>query len=71
MPVAAGAGAILSLTADHEPSLAAAGVALALFCALAWVLRARRAKLAVAAALAAYRPASPRRACAHGASPRP
>ena len=53
LPVAAGAGAILSLTADHEPSLAAAGVALALFCALAWVLRARRAGFAVAAALAA------------------
>ena len=53
LPVAAGAGAILSLTADREPSLAAAIVALALFAALAWVVRARRALFAVAAMLAA------------------
>lgn len=53
LPVAAGAGAILSLTADREASLIAACVALALLSALAYVLRARRAGFAVAAALAA------------------
>ena len=53
LPVAAGAGAILSLTADKEPSLAGAAVALAIFAALAWTVRARRAVFAVAVMLAA------------------
>lgn len=53
LPVAAGAGAILSLTADREPSLVAACVALTLFSALAFVLRARRAPFAVVIVLAA------------------
>ena len=53
LPAAAGAGAILSLTADREPSLLAASVAFALFAALAWTVRARRALFAAAALLAA------------------
>lgn len=53
LPVAAGAGAILSLTADREPSLIAAGVVLALLAALAYALRARRAAFAVAVVFAA------------------
>ena len=53
LPVAAGAGAILSLTADREPSLAASCVALALLSALAFVVRARRGVFAIAVAFAA------------------
>lgn len=53
LPVAAGAGAILSLTADREPSLLAAAIATILLSALAWLLRARRALFAAAAMLAA------------------
>lgn len=53
LPVAAGAGAILSLTADKEPSLLASVVALAVLSGLAWFVRARRAPFAVAAMLAA------------------
>ena len=53
LPVAAGAGAILSLTADREPSLAASCVALALLSAVAFVVRARRGVFAVAVVFAA------------------
>ncbi len=53
LPVAAGAGAILSLTADREPSLLAACVALAFLSALAYVLRAHRAAFAIAIVFAA------------------
>ena len=53
LPVAAGAGAILSLTADREPSLLAALIALALFGALAFLTRARRAVFAIVVAFAA------------------
>lgn len=53
LPVAAGAGAILSLTADREPSLAASFVALALLSALAFMTRARRGVFAVAVLFAA------------------
>ena len=53
LPVAAGAGAIFSLTADQEPSLPAAFIAMLLFSALAWLVRARRALFAAAAMLAA------------------
>lgn len=53
LPVAAGAGAIFSLTADQEPSLVAAFIAMLLFSALAWLVRARRALFAAVAMLAA------------------
>lgn len=53
LPVAAGAGAILSLTADKEPSVVAAALALALFSALSFFVRARRLPFALAAGLAA------------------
>ena len=53
LPVAAGAGAVLSLTADREPSLLAAVIALALFAAAAYAVRARRAVFAIAVAFAA------------------
>ncbi|HMN74347.1 MAG TPA: ComEC/Rec2 family competence protein [Rhodoblastus sp.] len=53
LPVAAGAGAILSLTADREPSLLAAAIVLALLSALAFVLRVRRSAFALAVVLAA------------------
>ena len=53
LPVAAGAGAIFSLTADQEPSLLAAFIAMLLFSVLAWLVRARRALFAAAAMLAA------------------
>ncbi|MFT4098112.1 MAG: ComEC/Rec2 family competence protein, partial [Rhodoblastus sp.] len=53
LPVAAGAGAILSLTAGREPSLIASVVALLLLSALAFVLRARRSAFAIAAVFAA------------------
>ncbi|MDE2364002.1 MAG: ComEC/Rec2 family competence protein [Hyphomicrobiales bacterium] len=53
LPVAAGAGALLSLTAEREPSLGLSVILLAAFCGLALVLRARRGAFAIAAALAA------------------
>lgn len=53
LPVAAGAGAILSLTADREPSLPAAAIALAVLSALAFALRGHRAAFAVALVFAA------------------
>jgi competence protein ComEC len=53
LPVAAGAGAILSLTADREPSLVTALVLLGLFAGLAFLVRSRRAPFALAIGLAA------------------
>ena len=53
LPVAAGAGAILSLTAETEPSLPVAALLLAAFSALAFLVRSRRAPFALALALAA------------------
>ncbi|MFV0281559.1 MAG: DUF4131 domain-containing protein, partial [Rhodoblastus sp.] len=53
LPVAAGAGAILALTSDKEPSLLAAFVVLALFSGLAFAVRENRAAFAAAACLAA------------------
>ena len=53
LPVAAGAGAILSLSAEREPSLIATLLALAIFSAIAFLVREKRAAFALAAGLAA------------------
>ncbi|MDE2579212.1 MAG: ComEC/Rec2 family competence protein [Hyphomicrobiales bacterium] len=54
LPVAAGAGAIVCLTAPKNPSLPAGLVALLLSCALAFALRARRGLFAFAAMACAF-----------------
>jgi competence protein ComEC len=54
LPVAAGAGAIVNLTADRDPSLVAAVCALLMFAALAWLTRTRAAVFALYLGLAAF-----------------
>ena len=53
LPVAAGLGAILSLSADREPSLLLSGIGFVVFSALAMRLRDHRAGFALALTLAA------------------